>query len=122
MATQAANKGGALDALKWLVVIALLTVAVLGNGYFTDVGLLYRAIGVIVVVLVAVAVAMTTLRGRKFNQFRKEAWAELRKVIWPNRTETTQTTLLVLVVVLLVALMLWLFDMLISSVIRMFIG
>lgn len=122
MATQAANKGGALDALKWLVVITLLAAAVLGNGYFSQIGLLYRAIGVIVVVLAAVAVGLTTLRGRRFNQFRKEAWTELRKVIWPNRTETTQTTLLVLVVVLLVALMLWLFDTLISALISIFIG
>ncbi|MFC3854217.1 preprotein translocase subunit SecE [Salinispirillum marinum] len=122
MATHAANKGGALDALKWLVVITLLAAAVLGNGYFSQVGLLYRAIGVIVVVLAAVAVGLTTLRGRKFNQFRKEAWNELRKVIWPNRTETTQTTLLVLVVVLLVALLLWLFDTLISALISIFIG
>ncbi|TGG90155.1 preprotein translocase subunit SecE [Natronospirillum operosum] len=122
MASQAAKKGGALDVIKWLAVAALLVAAILGNGQYPEVGLLYRVLGVLVLALVAVAIALTTDRGRKFNQYRKEAWTELRKVIWPTRTETTQTTLLVLAVVLLVALIMFLFDMLISFLIGLAVG
>ena len=122
MASQAAKKGGALDVIKWLAVSALLIVAVLGNGQYPEVGLLYRVLGVLALALVATAIALTTQRGRKFNQYRKEAWTELRKVIWPTRTETTQTTLLVLAVVLLVALIMFLFDMLISFLIGLVVG
>ncbi|MEX0584463.1 MAG: preprotein translocase subunit SecE [Natronospirillum sp.] len=122
MASQAAKKGGIVDVMKWLVVSALLVAAIVGNGQFSEIGLIYRVLGVVVLALAAVGVAITTERGRKFNQYRKEAWTELRKVIWPNRTETTQTTLLVLAVVLLVALMLFLFDMLISFLISLVVG
>ncbi len=122
MATQAAKKGGVLDVIKWLIVVGLLGAAIVGNGQLTQIGLLYRALGVLVLAAAAVAVALTTERGRQFNRYRKEAWTELRKVIWPTRTETTQTTLLVLAVVLLVALILFLFDMLISFVIGLLVG
>ena len=122
MASQAAKKSSALDTVKWLVVTALVVVAIVGNGQYSEVGLIYRALGVVALAAAAVAVALTTVRGRKFNQYRKEAWTELRKVIWPTRTETTQTTLLVLAVVLLVALMLFFFDMLISFLIGLVVG
>lgn len=122
MASQAAKKSGAVDVMKWLVVGVLLAAAIIGNGQFQEVGLIYRIIGVVLLSLAAVGVAITTERGRKFNQYRKEAWTELRKVIWPTRTETIQTTMLVLAVVLLVALMLFLFDMLISFLIGLVIA
>ncbi|MCH8553268.1 MAG: preprotein translocase subunit SecE [Natronospirillum sp.] len=122
MASQAAKKGGTLDVFKWLVVSALLVAAIVGNGQNPEVGLLYRALGVVALALIALGVALTTERGRKFNQYRKEAWTELRKVIWPTRTETTQTTLLVLAVVLLVALIMFFFDMLISFLIGLVVG
>lgn len=122
MASQAAKKGGTLDTIKWLVVAALLVAAIVGNGQYSEVGLIYRALGVLVLALVAVGVGLTTVKGRKFNQYRKEAWTELRKVIWPTRTETTQTTLMVLAVVLLVAVLLFFFDMFISFLIGLVVG
>ena len=122
MASQAAKKSSSLDTVKWLVVTALLVAAIVGNGQYSEVGLIYRALGVLALSAAAVGVALTTVKGRKFNQYRKEAWTELRKVIWPTRSETTQTTLLVLAVVLLVALMLFLFDMLISFLIGLVVG
>jgi len=122
MASQASQKSNPLDLVKWSIVIALLAAAVVGNGQFSEIGLLYRVLGVLVLALAAAGVAITTQRGRKFNQYRKEAWTELRKVIWPTRTETTQTTLLVLAVVILVALIMFFFDMLISFLIGLVVG
>lgn len=122
MASQASHNSNPLDLVKWLIVVALLISAVLGNGYYAELGLLYRVLGVLVLALAATGVALTTQRGRKFNQYRKEAWTELRKVIWPTRTETTQTTLLVLAVVILVALIMFFFDMLISFLIGLVVG
>lgn len=122
MASQASQKSNPLDLVKWLIVVALLIAAVLGNGYYAELGLLYRVLGVLALALAATGVALTTQRGRKFNLYRKEAWTELRKVIWPTRTETTQTTLLVLAVVILVALIMFFFDMLISFLIGLVVG
>ena len=41
----------------------------------------------------------------------RESKAEVRKVVWPTRQETVQTTLLVIAMVVLVGIMLWLMDM-----------
>ena len=46
----------------------------------------------------------------------------VRKVVWPGRTETTQTTLLVVVMVFVVALLLWLYDSLLGWLIRLLTG
>ena len=52
----------------------------------------------------------------------KEARVELRKVVWPTRVETGQTTAIVIVVVLVVALILWALDSLFAWIIASLIG
>ena len=42
--------------------------------------------------------------------FGREAWAETRRVVWPDRKETTQTTLVVFGFVLVMAIVLWTTD------------
>ena len=48
--------------------------------------------------------------------------SEIRRVVWPTRDETVQTTLIVLVLVLIFALILWLLDSglswVVSSILR----
>jgi preprotein translocase subunit SecE len=43
---------------------------------------------------------------------------EVRKVVWPTRQETLQTTMIVLLMVMLVALLLWAFDSLLGWAVR----
>lgn len=114
--------GKTLDVAKWLVVIAMLTAAVVGNAYYAEQPLLYRALAGVALVLAAIAVALTTFKGREFNAFRREAMIELRKVVWPTRQETGQTTLLVFVVVFIMALILWGLDALLSLGVSQIIG
>ena len=45
------------------------------------------------------------------GNFLREVRDELRKVVWPTREETVQTTLVVMIVVTVVAIALWLLDM-----------
>ncbi|MCU5784871.1 preprotein translocase subunit SecE [Alcanivorax balearicus MACL04] len=111
-----------LEVIKWLVVAALVAAAVFGNSYFSDVSPLYRALGVVAVALVAAFVALQTEQGRSFNQLRKDSMVELRKVVWPTRQETLQTTLIVLVFVVIVALLLFVLDWALSGLISMLIG
>ena len=49
--------------------------------------------------------------------FLKEAQVEVKKVVWPTRQETLQTTFFVLVVVVIFAILLWLLDLLLSSIV-----
>lgn len=122
MNSQANSTNSALDYLKWFVAIALIVAAIGGNYYFSSEALLLRVIGVIVLLGSAVLVGLTTVRGQAINKLRKEAWAEVRKVIWPTRQETVQTTLIVIAFVLVVALILWGIDTLLSYIVSLVLG
>ncbi len=102
------------DGLKWAAVVALLVVAVVGNSYFADQALLYRALGVVVLGAAAAAIALMTTKGRDLAELAKNAKKEIQRVVWPTRPETVQTTAIVLVAVLVVGLMLWLIDTLLG--------
>ena len=62
------------------------------------------------VAAVALAVAVTTARGDSAWTIIKGARTEIRKVIWPTRKETTQTTMIVMVFVVVCGLFFWALD------------
>jgi preprotein translocase subunit SecE len=59
---------------------------------------------------VAIAVMWFTQNGRTFAAFSRESWEEAKRVVWPSRKETLQTTGVVFVFVLVMALFLWIVD------------
>jgi preprotein translocase subunit SecE len=65
---------------------------------------------------------MQTAAGRRLWQFGVDAKMEVRKVVWPSRQETIQTTLVVFVMVLIMALVLWLYDMGLMWIVRTLTG
>jgi preprotein translocase subunit SecE len=113
---------GALDWLKWLVVVALLAGGVFANWYYQDEGLLVRVIGLLVAAAVAVLIALQTQRGRNIWSLLKESRAEVRRVVWPTNQETTQTTMVVLLLVFVFALILWGLDSLLGWIVSSIIG
>jgi preprotein translocase subunit SecE len=116
------SEGSKLDALKWLVVIAIVAAGVVGNSVFSGESLLYRVLALLALALVAGFVAFQTAKGRAFFQLFKEAKNEIRKVVWPTRQETLQTTAMVVVAVLLVGLFLWGLDTLLGWLVSGVIG
>ena len=110
------------DGLKWLIVFALIGVAVVGNSYYADQSLLYRVLGILALGIVAGLVALQTAKGTAFWALVKGSRTEIRKVVWPTRQETVQTTAIVLVFVLLVALLLWGLDGLLGWLVSLAIG
>ena len=52
----------------------------------------------------------------------REARAEIRRVVWPTRQQTTQTTGIVLVLILLFSLILWGLDSTLSWMVQEVIG
>lgn len=118
----AAAPGGALNAFKWLVALLLVGAAVVGNGYFEEQALLYRVVGVVALVGLGLWVSATTYKGKEFLGLLKESRIELRKVVWPTRQETVQTTLGVVAMVLVVALILWGLDTALGWAISSLIG
>lgn len=59
---------------------------------------------------VAKTVNNKTSLKEQVTKFLRGAWAELKKVHWPNRQELVTYTIVVLVSVLIVAALLWIFD------------
>ena len=111
-----------LDGLKWLIVVALVAVGVVGNSMFANESLLYRVLALVALAIVAGLIALQTARGKAFFQLFKEAKNEIRKVVWPTRQETLQTTGIVVVAVLIIGLLLWGLDSLLGWIISGFIG
>ncbi|MBT3145802.1 preprotein translocase subunit SecE [Neptunomonas phycophila] len=110
------------DGLKWLVVVLLVAAGVVGNSYYADQSLLYRVVALLAVALVAGFVAFQTAKGKAFFTLCKESKNEIRKVVWPTRQETLQTTAMVVVAVLVIGLFLWGLDSLLGWVVSSVIG
>jgi preprotein translocase subunit SecE len=116
------TKSSPVDVFKWLVVIAIIAGAVVGNAYFDDQPLLYRVVGVVVAGIIAALVASFTDKGRAFIALLQDARAEVRRVVWPTKQETAQTTGIVVLVVAIMALLLWLLDLALGKIISSIIG
>lgn len=110
------------DGMKWLVVAALVAVAVVGNSYFANESLLYRVLGIVALAAAAGFVALQTAKGASFWSLVKGSRTEIRKVVWPTRQETVQTTMIVVAFVLVVALLLWGLDSFLGWLVSLVIG
>ena len=122
MSANTETQAGGMNGLKWLLVLLLVVVGVAGNIYYDDQSLLYRVVGLLVLAIIAGFIALQTTQGSAFWRLAKESRVEIRKVVWPTRQESTQTTLIVVAVVLLTALILWGLDSLIGWLVSMVIG
>ena len=97
----------------------ILSIGVLVTGmilfyYFSDVRLFYRVVGIISVVIFSAFIAYQSDFGKLVYSYVTDSKLELKKVTWPTKQETTQTTLGVIFVVIVVGILLWLFDMLLG--------
>jgi preprotein translocase subunit SecE len=81
-----------------------------------------RAAGLLVAIVIAAFVIAQTTRGREFFSFLREADVERRKVVWPTRNETVQTTLVVLVITVIVSILLFIMDTIFGWVVRQLFG
>jgi preprotein translocase subunit SecE len=112
-----------LDIAKWVVVVAIVAVAVTGNTYFAEeYSPLYRALALIGLAILAGGIAYLTEQGKAFVELLKEARVEAKKVVWPTRAETNQSTLIVAAVVAVMSLILWGLDSLLSYIVKLLLG
>ena len=107
MSEKTENTSNSLDMFKWVIVIALLLGVIVANNMLGELSVLIRALGAVVAVAIAGFIASTTEKGQAFLTFAKESRIEVRKVVWPTRTEANQTTAIVLVATVFMGLVLW---------------
>lgn len=122
MSANTESQSNPMDGLKWVIAIALLAAAVVGNYIYGDVMVVFRALGVILLVVLAAGIASRTTKGQTFINFAKESRIEIRKVVWPSRKEATHTTAIVLIATVIVALLLWGLDGILVRVVGMATG
>jgi preprotein translocase subunit SecE len=122
MNSRAETRGASLDTIKLAVAVFLLIVGILAFYYFTGISTLLRVVGLLIIVGGAAVISLQTEPGRLLWQFVADSRMEVRKVVWPSRQETLQTTMVVIVMVLVVSIVLWLFDMVLMSILRLLTG
>jgi len=111
-----------MNIVKILLALAILVAGIFGYYKLPDlmggeVSPLATVAVLLVSIVVALGVAATSESGRALIEFSKGSQIELRKMVWPTRQETMQTTMIVMVMVVLVALFLWLIDIAVFEVI-----
>ena len=111
-----------LDTLKLLAAGGILLGGIVGYYYYADVSVLIRVIGVLLSLAAAVFVALQSSRGQDFWKFVQGSRIELRKVVWPTREETIQTTITVMVFATVMGVFFWLLDMFLLYVTRLLTG
>jgi preprotein translocase subunit SecE len=98
------------DKIKLAIAILLVVAGVAGYYQLQDQPLVLRILAVVAGIAAGVALTLITEPGRTFAAFAREAVVEVKKVVWPNRKETMQTTAIVFAFVVVMAVFLWISD------------
>lgn len=119
----AAEKTSARDYLLWPIGLLIVAAGFYGFYQFSgDVIAPVRAVGLLAAVVIAAFVIAQTTHGREFFSFLREAEVERRKVVWPTRSETMQTSLVVIALTVVASILLFIMDTIFGWVIRQLIG
>ena len=89
------NRNKGKNIALWGLVFILLAATVVGNSVFAEKSLLIRVVAVVIAFAAAAVTALQTLQGKALLTFSRESIKEVRKVVWPTRQETIQTTLII---------------------------
>ena len=122
MAQQSTKTFNFQSKILWALALTLIFLAVWGNSFYSYVGLLYRVIGVLLILSASLVILRFTEFGNQAFNLITQSFVEVRKVVWPNRTETTQTTFIVAAAVIAASLILWGLDSIFSLTMKAIIG
>ena len=122
--SEQADKGGAtiVDTAKLVLAIAVLIAGVAGYYWFAGMPVAVRILMVLAGLGIGAALLFWSAQGQVLWQYIQGSRVELRKMVWPTRQETLQTTLVVFVFVLLLGVFFWLVDMLLAWATRHLTG
>ena len=98
------------DKIKLALAALLVVAGVAGYYYLAASSILLRVAAVLAGIIAGIVVAWTSLPGQQFVAFARESLAEVKKVVWPTRKETMQTTAAVFAFVVVMAMYLWVSD------------
>jgi preprotein translocase subunit SecE len=100
----------AADIAKLTVAGALVAAGIAGYYLLGEQALVLRILAVAAGIAAGTAAAWFSAPGREFAVFARESVLEVKKVVWPTRKETMQTTAAVFAFVVVMAVFLWVSD------------
>jgi preprotein translocase subunit SecE len=122
MTDQVQENATALDALKLAAGVVILASGIVGFYMLVDLPIWLRWIIVLAALVAGALVGLQSLQGRTFWSFVQSSRIELRKVVWPNRQETMQVTLVVFVMIVVLGLFFWGVDTLLAFLTKWLTG
>ena len=122
MSTNTETGPGILETVKLLVTAAIVVAGIVAFYALEEQSLLLSVVVILASLAAAVVVFMQTERGRELWKFIQGSRVEIRKVVWPTRTEAVQTTITVFVFVLVLGVFFWLLDMGLLWITRLLTG
>ena len=98
------------DKAKFAAVAVLVLASIAGFYLLGKQGSLVQWGALLVGLTAATGVFLVSESGKRLVAFTKDAWREVKKVVWPTRKETVQMTAYVFAFVVVMALFLWFTD------------
>jgi len=122
--SEQAEKGGPtiVDSAKLVLAVATLLAGIVGYYWFPTMPVAVRILMVLAGLGLGAALLFWSAQGQVLWHYIQGSRVELRKMVWPTRQETLQTTLVVFVFVLLLGVFFWLVDMLLAWATRHLTG
>jgi len=111
-----------VDKVKLAIAVLLVCAGVTGFYLLSESAAIIRVAVVLAGVVLGAVVALTSVPGKQFYAFAQESSVETRKVVWPSRKESFQTTGIVFVFVVIMALFLWIVDAGLLSLVKILMG
>jgi preprotein translocase subunit SecE len=98
------------DKVKLALAVVLVGAGIWAYYWLAERAMVLRLLAVAAGMAAGAATAWFSEPGRQFMVFALESWAEVKKVVWPTRKETIQTTAAVFAFVVVMAIFLWISD------------
>ena len=110
------------DKIKLGVAFLLIAAGIAGFYVLQESAAVLKLVSVLLGLLLASAVVWTTEPGKRFFVFGKDSVDEAKRVVWPTRKETMQTTGVVILFTVVMALFLWAVDASLMVVVNKLMG
>ena len=98
------------DNIKLIIAVVLMASAITLFYTYAEYSTLLRVLGLLVAAGLSLFIASKSMIGGTALSYIRDTQVEVRKVVWPSRQETMQTTMLVMLMVMVAALLLWAVD------------
>ena len=111
-----------MDKAKIVLAAVAVIAGLYGFYHFDQSPAVVRVVCVLGGVVVAVAALWTTVQGSQFRAFAMQSIEETKKVVWPSRKETLQTTGIVFAFCVVSAIFLWIVDASLLYLVQLLMG